>query len=252
MDKQINTDEIFEHHLEETVALFMDRYARDLAQQLQAPQEEQPYPEELDNRCLKLIHQAKTSKSRDSFGTATQKALQRVAIIFVAILSFVSILFVSVDAFRAPSKCFSFEESNGHWLVSGLNERPGVVLNKEFDTDPLADFVPEGYSFDMIDGDLYSHYATYYVRYTNDEGKFIYLHTYGGGGNTTFDAENAQYSRQHTIGDYDGIVVEKNGDTRILWVSDEANRVYIFFMADTPKDDAIAVAEKLSKLLTND
>ena len=247
MNKQINNDEIFEHHLEETVALFMDRYARDLFQQIQETPEEIPYPDELDKRCLALIRKARKKEQLQVFHTGAWKALSRAAMVLVALLSLVSILFISVKAFRKPIIDFFFQEKDGYWDISGGPDATGTTDSWTNIEDPLVGLLP-------IDYELVKHeeseFGYLFVEYQNENRDVIWLSIYGGTGILSIDSENADKVQLCTIGDFDAIYVEKDGCCHLIWVNDLTYQKYSLYADNLDSSEFWALAEKIIKKTT--
>jgi len=81
MDNMNTENTAFERYVDATVELFMEQYTKELVSVLeQAPAEQMPYPDKLDQRCLALIQKARRKERLRKFNAAALWALRRVAI----------------------------------------------------------------------------------------------------------------------------------------------------------------------------
>lgn len=244
MDNMNTENTAFERYVDATVELFMEQYAKELAYALaQEPAEQIPYPAELDRRCLALIQKARRKERLRKFSAVALKALRRVAIIVVALLSLASILFVTVEAFREPIIDFFFKEKDGYWEVTGDSESAAATDGLANMDDPLAGLLPDGYKLEELNQE---ENGRLFAKYVNSENKTILFIVYSGISITNIDFENAKTSLQHKIGDHDAVIVENEGSLHVLWASELTNQKY--FLSANGMDSAklLELAGKIS------
>lgn len=244
MDNMNTESTAFERYVDATVGLFMEQYTKELAYALeQEPAEQMPYPAELDRRCLALIQKARKKERLRKFNAVALKALRRVAIIVVALLSLASILFVTVEAFREPIIDFFFKEKDGYWEVTGDSQSAAATDGLANMDDPLAGLLPDGYKLAELVKD---EGGNVYARYLDDKNNTITLTAYSGSRITNIDSENVVTSQQCTVNGYEGILIDKDSKTQILWVSDITSKQYKLFADGLEAATLLELAEKIS------
>lgn len=248
MDNMDTESTAFERYVDATVGLFMEQYTKELAYALeQEPAEQMPYPAELDRRCLALIQKARKRERLRKFSAVALKALRRVAIILVALLSLASILFVTVEAFREPIIDFFFKEKNGYWEVTGDSQSAAATDGLANMDDPLAGLLPDGYKLEELNQE---ENGRLFAKYVNSENKTILFIVYSGISITNIDSENVVNSKRCTVNDYDGILIDKDSKTQILWVSDITNKQYRLISNGLESATLLKLAEKISEKFT--
>lgn len=254
MNKSEMDKGVYERYMDATVALFMEHYSNDLADDIREELEafngeNTPFPQELDAKCRELIRKECARQRRKELHKVIMKSLRYAAIFAVSVLSLFSLLFVSVEAFRLPIINFYIEHSNGHWNIStkeeGNTEPPSDLIDP---ADPLSGLLPEGYTLERIEGDSLSDMT---AVYTNADGAMVFLSAYPAEGETELDSEDAQTSQKCEIQGYSAVIVEEDDAFRIVWIHESRKAVFSLIANSLRYSDAISIVEDFIFKLDN-
>ena len=251
MDNKNIENTAYERYIDATVALFMEQYANKLAEDIrQEPIVKIPYPEKLDERCLGIIKKKCAKQRSRAFWNGTKKALSRVAIILVALLSLSSVLFMTVEAIRIPVINFFIEHGDGFWAITGKSDDDPIdpTASNEFDpNDPLAGLLPEAYL--LIDTRTGKN-GSKTLTYSTSEGKEARFWIRTGAYDISIDSENAAESYKCDVAGCEGVFVRKGGIANLAWINQADNTSYYLSIDDGDKDMLFAIANQLMKNLS--
>lgn len=246
MGKHSIDKQVYEQYVDAAVALFMEHYAAALSEELE--QTDSPVkacPEALDQRCMALIRKTCAKQRRQAFWAGTKKVLHSAAMLVMALLSLSSILFMTVEAFRVPVINYFIEQDDGFWAITGRKADDPVTPTTAdaFDPDdPLAGLLPEGYALvDVKKGENGKSIATY----KNGQGNRVFLWIRPNTSDVTVNSENASASRKCMIAGYDGVYVERDNMTQLVWVDKAENATYMLNADAMDEKQLIALAEKI-------
>ena len=136
------------------VSVFMEEYAKalnaGLDQQMEASAAEE-FPKELEERCLALIRKEAAKQRNQKHRKNTLRVLRSAAAVAIFILSVSSVLFVTVEAFRAPVMNFFVEKTDRYWQLSGTENETVIedVFNPE---DPLDGIIADDFEVTDVEG----------------------------------------------------------------------------------------------------
>ena len=138
------------------------------------------YPEELDQKCRTLIERAGKRKKRQAFGRGLKK-VANVAAVIVAIIALTgTMLFVTVEAFRAETLNF---------LIKNFPQAEGTTARVVDTSKDAVDFVwtPEDC---VLVGVEHGNSMDKYI-YLDCDGRQFVLHSFNAHGSVSIDTELA-------------------------------------------------------------
>lgn len=250
-NKNINQD-VYDQYMDAAVALYMECYSEVLTDNIHAEMEEANnndiiFPAELDKRCRELIKNESKRLRRKKFLCGLAKTLKYAAVFFVALLSAVSILFMTVEAFRVSIINYYIEQHNGHWEITGNQNTDPELSTGNFDiSNPLADIIPAQYTPTVAEG---SSLEELFAIYEDGSGNRIFFSSTPGDNIVGVDSEDAQFSQECEIGGCKAVLVQKESSIRIVWIDERASIIYTIIADNMAKPDAISIVENLIKKL---
>ena len=191
------------------------------------------YPEELDQKCQTLIKRAGKRKKRQAFGRGLKK-VANVAAVIVAIIALTgTMLFVTVEAFRAETLNFlikNFPQAEGTTARVGETSKDGMdfVWAPE---DCVLVGVEHGNSMDRY-------------KYIDLEGRPFVLHLFNAHGSVSIDTELAQ-SDYIEFGSQKAYYSEKDGTQTLTWIDSDTNTVYTLSSIELTINDLLTLAESI-------
>ncbi len=239
----------YEKYVDASVALFMEHYSAALTEQVKQnikTFDAVPVPEELDQKCRKLIRKECAKRKSRLFFKSLGKGLSYVAILMVVLLSMSSALFVTVEAVRIPIINFYIEHGDGYWVITGDGENsvgnPGPLNNVVFDErDPLNGLVPSEYALERY---IELNNGTT-AMYQNGEGHTLIFTQTMNSNQLTIDTEDAEYTKELDIIGYDAVLV-KTKKMKLVWL-DSHRAVMCTLIADSlSEEEIISLAEQLA------
>ena len=157
-NQKLKHEDVYEQYVDASVALFMKYYCDTLYDGVTDSDDKDEkgtcvaFPDELDTRCRHLIEKAmkrKKAQCRMRYAGKTLRYLCSVAIVF---LSLMSLLFMTVEAVRAPIINYYIENIDNNYLEIGVYDDSKNDISESFDpADPLAGIIPEEYQLITYD-----------------------------------------------------------------------------------------------------
>lgn len=196
-------------------------------------------PEEIDHRCKKTIID-EFKRNEKSKATRRIKRVFKTALIAAL---FTTILFTTayavVPEVREITKVFITQVYEKYTSIIIGEEHTGET-NNVFDNYNV-NYVPEGYEIIGSGEDPISEWCLY----SNGNDWFdISVTKYEDVMTYNVDSENARYE-EIEIGNYDGILIEKNGEFQVVFGDVERNTIISVFTSGLIEETAIKIAEEI-------
>ena len=221
--------ELQDNYEDALFALLMDDYAKeegehllDLANQLNAD-ETYTLPDGMETRGLRTIRMAFRKKNLHYATRLAGKVLSKVAI-FVLILNVAfGISFFSVEAFRAEvlNMMLSYQET--HTSIQFVEDNSDELGS--FQGLTVEDFMkvlPKEYS--LVEHNIDS--SMEYAEILGEHGEQITWYSFDISAAINLDTEDADYTKELSIGTVTGLLVEKDGDVTIVVGDVASERIY--------------------------
>lgn len=189
------------------------------------------YPEELDRKCRTLIERAGKQRKLQNFRRGLKKVANVAAVIIAIIALAGTMLFMTVEAFRAETlnflvKTFTQEEGTTARAVDTSDDNLGLVWE------------PEGCVLVSAEhGDSVDIYT-----YTNREGLQFILFCLDIHGSVSIDTEFSQ-SDFIEFESYKAYYSENDGIHSLTWIDSDENIVFTLNSEDLMIDDLLVLAE---------
>ena len=188
------------------------------------------YPEELDQKCRTLIERAGKRKTRQAFGRGLKKVANIAAVIVAIIALAGTMLFVTVEAFRAETLNF---------LIKNFPQAEGTTARVVDTSKDGMDFVwtPEDC---VLVGVEHGNAMDKYTYIDKDSHQFMLacIKAYGA---VSVDTELAQ-SDYYDFGSRSAYYSEKEGYHSLTWIDDDERIVYTLSSEELKVDDLLALA----------
>lgn len=239
MDKPSRSEELREQYVDSAAALFMDRYAAVLLEDIAAePVPDVEIPEALDKKCRHLIRKALAKKQRRFLGRTALRAVRAAAVAVVLLFGLAGILFTTVEAIRVPIINFFLAQKEGYLEITGSEAASGTPDFAEKNAR-LAALLPEGYT---LTAQEISGTGNASAVYENQAGNSIVFSAHSYRGTLRFDTEDAVSVEKITVGTREAVLVEKNG-YRLQWL--EENALYQLTSDALRREEMIDLADQL-------
>lgn len=157
MDTTGRKQEKYEKYMDAAIEYFMECYDDVLTEDMQQEADrlrEHPdkTPPHLEAQGLALIKKATARCRRSRAFKSIKKAAKKLAVFAMVLLSLSSILFMTVDAVRAPILQYYITKNVSDWDITDTPvpeafSQPGLDFS-----DPLGDSVPEGFVLTKSEG----------------------------------------------------------------------------------------------------
>lgn len=244
MDK-IKT-QLQENYEDALFALLMDDYAQAEGKRLYAENEKLKndpafeLPDGMEERGIKAIRKAFRKKKTRSFAKASGRMISRVAVMVLALNIAFGVSFFSAEAFRVEvlNMALNYQETHTTIKFKGEEETP----SSQYSVEDLQNIIPDSYYLDSYEETPDGEYALF----VGPDGKRIMWDSEPIVATVNLDTEDADYVENIYVDGYDGIVVEKNGLSTVMWGDTSAQRIYSI-IADMTAGDLIALVDLLTK-----
>ena len=239
----------YEKYVDASVALFMEHYSAALTEQVKQnikTFDAVPVPEELDQKCRKLIRKECAKRKSKQFFKSLGKGLSYAAVLLIVLLSMSSALFMTVEAVRIPIINFYIEHGDGYWIITGDdgNNNDDVDNHGDIDFDegdPLKGLIPGDYVlkryYELNNG------AT--AMYVNSVGHTVVLMQVTSSSQLVVDTENAEYTKELRINDCNAVLV-KAEKMSLVWLEPQQSVMYTLVADSLDEEELITIAEVLS------
>lgn len=248
MEKYLNSEEIYEQFADAAAALVMDQYVTAMQESV-AAEAEVPLveiPEELDQKCRRLIKKKLAKKQRKYVAKKLLRFTRTAVLTVVILFGVVGILFTTVEAVRIPIINFFLEQKDGYMEIRGtdMNNDPyAEKFSTRFD-NPLEGFLPGDYTKVLHRRSSSGSWATLYED-SSGERICLYIDPYFYG-SLHVDTEGATIPEKIQIASYEAILTEKNG-YQLVWLNTDINLFYHLEASDLSREEIISLAENIEK-----
>ena len=225
---------IYEEYTDACVELFMSYYAEQLFSNIDADAELTPFPEELDRKCRRMLKQALRRQRLQQFQKASFKALGRVAVVAMVLLSTFTVLFMSVEAIRVPVINYYLTHSKLEYLTISSSPEEEGTFNPD---NPLQDMLPGGYTLMQNERSEENHFT---AIYQNAEGNYVYFSCEAASRVVQVDTEDAVV-QNFTIFNCEAMMVTEENTVRLIFGYEPWNAAVVMITND-PQVDVIKVA----------
>ena len=252
MNKLRISQKAYDNYEDAVVTLFMEHYAAALTECLDAEAadtQKTPFPEELDQRCRKLIKQRAAKQHYLEMLKTTKCVFKAVAVFALVVLAVTSVLFMSVDAFREHVVNYYISRGDGYWSISMIPQHEEdlpshtITFNKE---DPLQGLIPQDYKLTTISNANDRRITAIYENAAGEGIRFISLPS---SVNFKIDTENTDVSKEIILLNHQGILTIKNGVVQIAWWDTETSMIYLISADRLTEDVVLSIAEQLVTII---
>lgn len=238
---------LLENYEDALFALLMDDYALEEGARLYkenndlAEDSAFTLPEGMDAHGLKVIRNAFRKKRLRSIAKTTGKVTSRVAILVLILNIVFGVSFFTVEAFRVEvlNMALSFQETHATVRFVGETNEPKFA---GYTIENLRAVIPENYELisyeETPDGE--------YALFTNEDGARIMWDVHSIDVTANLDDEDADYAQKIPIDGHDGVIIEKDGLSTILWGDDVTRKIYSI-MADMNRDELLSLVTEMTK-----
>lgn len=235
IQKEKAKEKMFEAILEYAGACHAENIANEM--QEDEPDEQIPFPSELDIRIRKLIARHNRKESIKRIWKTTAKVFPKVAAIFCAAFISFTILITSVEAFRVKVLNFIIDVSKEYTNIDVENNNSSEIPS-DWENIYIPEYVPEGFKISTTQKLAFSKI----IVYKNNVGQsIIYTQSIGGKRNIRIDTEDAA-TEKILINENEGLLAEKNGRITIVWHNNDA---CFSLISEADKNELIKMAESI-------
>ena len=194
-------------------------------------------PKSLDNWFEDYNRKLEERKNRKKYKERFKSIFSKVAIVFLVLFISMSILTVTVDAFRV--KLLNIIMNNTEkYLEIDVSDSNGVEnIQRNLEGFYELEYIPSGFKIDYVEdlGD------TKVVSYVNNRDEEILFNQSPSGTNFQLDSENAEV-KEININGNEAVILNKEGRTTLFWNNEE----YSFYLISTIGEEELI---KMSKSL---
>ena len=231
-------EELQEQYEEALFALLLDEIAEEEGRKLLEENErlnldpDAAVPEELEQKCRKLIRNAYRKKRGRTIGKVSIKVIQRVAVaVFVSVLLF-AVAYAAIPEVRVGTLNLILKVAEDHTDLQLQHTGDSGSHNPYTDVTPYTlPHIPNEY------GMLYSREEqnSRIYWYETEKGEILQIAIDAGNEHTSYgvDTEDANVTNV-TINEYAGICAEKNGTVQVAWA--DTGRAVFFSIYSTAYD----------------
>lgn len=242
-------EKLLENYEDAQMALLMDAYAKAEGEALMAEAEkvDEPFSDAFKAKCMNLIDREFAKRRRQKWMQNAVKKSARAAVIALAILGFLSVGAMSVQAIRIPVVNFFLEQSEKFTTIFFGEDKPTEETKdaKEgtVQDGPLAGLLPDTYKLDssvkLEDGSVF-------VTYTSDQNDYVtYTTKKWDGLKLNIDTEDAEYYEESMLLNYKAYIITK-GYTQIIWVNENLGIVYTVISESMDFESLWQLAERIT------
>lgn len=237
--------QLIENYEDALFALLMDDYALSEGERLLAENEAlkanppEDFPEDMEIRGLKRIKKTFRKKRARAVLRTTGKIVPRLAATFGVFALVCSGLFFTVEAFRLDVLNMALEYHETHTSVQFTR---GTTSSAAYTAEDLQRVLPE--DFEMTSYEVLEHGEL--AEFSAPNGARIVWYVDFIDVLNNLDTEDADYSQKITIASCDGMLVEKEGISTIVW-GDNATKTMYRIVGDMPKEELLELAEHLTE-----
>lgn len=194
-------------------------------------------PKSLDKWFEDYNRKLEERKNRKKYKERFKSIFSKVAIVFLVLFISMSILTVTVDAFRV--KLLNIIMNNTEkYLEIDVSDSNGVEnIQRNLEGFYELEYIPSGFKIDYVEdlGD------TKVVSYVNNRDEEILFNQSPSGTNFQLDSENAEV-KEININGNEAVILNKEGRTTLFWNNEE----YSFYLISTIGEEELI---KMSKSL---
>ncbi|MBQ6431192.1 MAG: DUF4367 domain-containing protein [Oscillospiraceae bacterium] len=250
MDKNRNSEALYDRFADAAAALVMDQYVAALADRYAA--EDAASVEvggALDQRCRKSIKKGERKRLWERIGKRTLRVARVAVITFLILCGTFVVLFSTVEAFRVPVINFFINQTDKYLELTDqdvvFNDIDPYYLNpSDVGEDLLEGLLPDGYVPALYDESGQGDQTIMYKNLQNEE-EFVFYNYYPMTGTLHVDTEDAVVENI-TIYGYEAILIQKHG-YQLVWYYDGGAPLQILSATSLSREEVIALAEAIER-----
>lgn len=220
--------QLVEQYEDIALSLLMDDYAAEegakLLKEFEAAEKngELPeFPDDLDEKCRKLIDKSFAKRERNNLLTRIGKAALKVAVFALVFIGLAATTVMSVDALRVPVLNFFMQHTDRYSILVTDNQTGDNLSQADNWEDRLEALIPEDYALVAQDQGIDGRTR---LVYQNPDGYIISFLATPATDTYNFDSENARIT-ETKLNNYDAILIETDG-LRLIWGDPEAQMLF--------------------------
>ena len=246
MEKYLNSEEIFEQFADAAAALVMDQYVTAMQESV-AAEAEVPLaeiPEELDQKCRRLIKKKLAKKQRKHVAKKLLRFTRTAVLTDVILFGVVGILFTTVEAVRVPIINFFLEQKDGYLEIRGgdTNSNRYVEEHSASADAILEGLLPADYCLETYDQNSAGGIS---IMYVNPLGEYIILCVDPYAGTLHVDTEDA-VAEYTTISGCEAVLINKDG-FQLVWLNVESGQLSRLEATALSREEIINLAENIER-----
>lgn len=173
-------------------------------------------PESLESWFTKFNNDFASSERKSKYKNKFNNIVTKAAAIFLVLALSMTVLTVSVDAFRVRALNLIME-NKGKYLDISIDEKNPIENGRNLDPKGYSpNYIPKEFEISNID----NFGKTTIITYTNDNNDSIMFNQAPIGANYQIDSENAEL-KDIDINGIEGIAIMKEGFTTLFWNNQE-------------------------------
>ena len=233
---------LVENYEDALFALLMDDYMQKEGNQIVPNDDSIDIPDGMENRGLKSIRSGFRRLRLKRFLHSNGKIAVRIAIVVLAVSFVFSAAFFSVEAFRVRVLNMMLEFQDTHTSVQFA---PSSGTDQVLTVEDVLKVLPEPYTLD--EETYYQDGFEEHAQLYSSDGKKVSWQAPPASVGYSVDTEDADICQDIMVGQYQGMLVEKEGRTTVLWGDYDAGRAYCL-IAEYPCEQVMEMVEKLVQL----
>lgn len=246
MEKYLNSEEIFEQFADAAAALVMDQYVTAMQESV-AAEAEVPLveiPEELDQKCRRLIKKKLAKKQRKYVAKKLLRFTRTAVLTVVILFGVVGILFTTVEAIRVPIINFFLEQKDGYLEIRGgdMNSNRYVEEHSASVDAILEGLLPADYYLETYDQNSAGGIS---IMYVNPLGEYIILCVDPYAGTLHVDTEDA-VAEYMTISGCEAVLINKDG-FQLVWLNAGKEQLSRLEATALSREEIVNLAENIEK-----
>lgn len=179
------------------------------------------FPDDLDEKCRKLIDKSFAKRERNNLLTRIGKAALKAAVYVLVFFGLSTVTVLSVEALRVPVLNFFIQHTDAYTSLSADEDRVETLGHLDAVKHRLSSLVPEGYQLAVEDVTPDGLTSLYYMDAHENLITLLISPSYG---QQNIDTEDASV-KELDLNGCQAIFVEKDG-YRLVWADPETQIFY--------------------------
>lgn len=257
-------EQLWENYEEAVFALLMDEVAEEEGKKLLEENErlkQDPsaaIPPEVDRRCRATIRRAFARERRSRAALRSWRILRRLCVAVVLCAILLATAFAAFPQFRINALNLLIQIGDVATTFRMVEDTPSSDSETagidEVDNSPSVDDSLFGYTLPDIPEGFTETFRSesdlkISIEFTNQDNDIIYFSLLKelGGGKYNVDTENAQRIENIEIHGFDGLLIEKGNELRIVWGDTEQSIYIMIYGIGVDQDTLMALANGFSQ-----